>query len=80
MEKSELTKVINSLKEDKRIKQCNNVNISIWSHATLFTPETVFKFQNLDEFPQKALILPATGGVSVKIDCQKGFLLEFWAK
>ena len=71
MDKSELTRAIDSFKEDKRIKQCSNVNISIWSHATLFTPETVFKFQNLDEFPQKALILPATGGVSLRIDCQK---------
>ena len=70
MAKMELIKAIDALKEKNKIEQCNNVNVSIWSHATLFTPKTIFNFPNLDEFPSKALILPATGGISLKIECK----------
>ena len=69
MEKSELIKALNSLKEDRRINHCNDTNITIWSHSTFFAPETVFNYRNIDKFPRRALILPAIGGVSLKLDC-----------
>ena len=69
MDKSELIKATNLLKDDKKIKKWNNVNLTIWSHETLLTPETIFYYQSLNDFPKRALILPATGGVSLKLDC-----------
>ena len=69
MDKLELLKASNLLEDDKKIKKCNNLNLTIWSHETLLTPETIFYYQSLNDFPKRALILPATGGVSLKLDC-----------
>ena len=69
MERSELVKVLNSLPQRNEDKGCNETNISLWSHSTPFTPETIFKFSTIKQFPKKALVLPATGGISITIEC-----------
>ena len=72
MERTELVKAIsyNHQKEDQ--KGCVKPNITIWSHRTIFTPETIFNFEGIEQFPEKALVLPATGGVSLEISCDNG--------
>ena len=71
MERSELAKVLNTFPQRNEDKGCNEIDISVWSHSTAFTPDTIFNFSNIEQFPKKALVLPATGGISLTVGCIK---------
>ena len=72
MERTELVKAISYKHQKEDQKGCVKPNITIWSHPTIFTPETIFNFEGIEQFPEKALVLPATGGVSLEISCDNG--------
>ena len=70
MVKSELIKTLNSLNQEGEEGECIHPEITLWSHETILAPETTFHFRTVDEFPNKALVLPASGGVSLALDCR----------
>ena len=69
MIRSELTKILTSLNQEDKGMECVHPNITLWAHKTILTPETTFRFGRMNEFPETALVLPATGGLSLELHC-----------